>query len=94
MKMKMMIKINDKTKMKHLQLFEAFKKKNISIDDIIECIEHRGVIYVTIIHGLPENDPELPIQPLSVDEAGTVTVDINGILYEVELKNIEKIEWM
>ena len=80
--------------MKYLQLFETFKKKNITIDDIIECIDHGGVIYATIIHGCSDNDPELPRQPLSVDELGTVTVDINGTLYDIELNNIEKIEWM
>lgn len=80
--------------MKYLKLFETFKKKNITIDDLIECIENGGVIYATVIHDLPDNNPELPLEPLSIDEFGTVTVDIEGKLYEVELKNIEKIEWM
>ena len=47
--------------MKYLKLFETFKKKNITIDDLIECIENGGVIYATVIHDLPDNNPELPI---------------------------------
>lgn len=80
--------------MKHLKIFEDFKKKNITIDDIIKCIKFGGVIYATVIHGFPQNNPEEPIQPLSVDEFGTVSVNIEGTTYEVELRNIEKIEWM
>lgn len=80
--------------MKNLLYFESFKVKNITIQDVIECIEKGGVIYATIIHDFPENDPKIPLRPLSVDENGTVTVDANGSIFEVELQNIDKIESM
>lgn len=82
------------TQMKWIKLFEDFKQKNITVDDIITCIQSGGVIYATVINGLPENDPEIPLTPLSVDEEGRVTVDIEGMQHEVELRNIDKIEWM
>jgi hypothetical protein len=80
--------------MKNLLYFESFKVKNITIKDIVECIENGGVIYASIVYNFPDNDPEIPMTPLSIDESGTVTVDIDGRNFEVELKNIEKIEWM
>lgn len=90
----MMMMMNDLKNMKHLKLFEDFKQKNISLDDIITCINRGGVVYATIINGYPDNDPELPMNPLSVDEFGTVTVNISGQNHEIELENIDKIEWM
>jgi hypothetical protein len=80
--------------MKHIKLYEDFKVKNITTDDIVTCIQNGGVIYATVINGYPKNDPEIPLNPLSVDDDGTVTVDIDGQQHEVELKNIDKIEWM
>lgn len=80
--------------MKYIQLFENFKKKNISIDDVIECIRRGGVIYADIVNGYSENNPEIPMVPQSVDENGTVTVSIDSHNYEVELRNIKQIEWM
>lgn len=80
--------------MKYIQFFENFKKKNISIDDVIECIRRGGVIYADIVNGYSENDPEIPMIPQSVDENGTVTVSIDSHNYEVELRNIKQIEWM
>lgn len=79
--------------MKYIQLFEDFKVKNISIEDVTKCIENGGVIFATIVNNYPGNDPEMPLNPLSVDEDGTVTVELEGKNYEVELKNIDKIEW-
>lgn len=80
--------------MRYIRLFEDFKVKNITIEDIVTCIQNGGVIYSTVINNYPENDPELPLTPLSIDDDGTVTVDIDGQNYEVELRNIDKIEWM
>ncbi len=80
--------------MRYIRLFEDFKVKNITIEDIVTCIQNGGVIYSAVINNYPENDSELPLTPLSIDDDGTVTVDIDGQNYEVELRNIDKIEWM
>ena len=79
--------------MKHIKLFEDFKVKNITVEDLVNCIGSGGVIFATIIKDYPDNDPDEPLNPLSVDEEGTVTVELDGNNYEVELKNIERIEW-
>jgi hypothetical protein len=79
--------------MKHIKLFEDFKQKNITTDDVIECINNGGVLYATIIKNFPDNDPEIPLNPVSVDNEGTVTVELDGKNYEVELRHIDKIEW-
>lgn len=83
--------------MRYMKLFEDFKNNNqggdlIKIEDIIDCIKSDGVVYATIIKDFPDNDPEVPLKPTSVDEYGLVTVDYEGVDYEVELKHIEKIE--
>lgn len=80
--------------MKHIKLFEDFKNKNITIDDIVRCIDQGGVIYATIIGNLPDNDPDQPLNPVSVDEDGTTTIELDGDNYEVKLKNIDRIEWV
>lgn len=79
--------------MKYIKLFEDFKVKNITIEDVISCIDNGGVLYATIVKNLPDNDPEEPLNPLSVDEDGLVTIEFDGNDYEVELKNIDKVEW-
>jgi hypothetical protein len=83
--------------MKHIKLYEDFKVNNqggtlITLDDIINCIKNDGVIYATIISDFPDNDPEEPLNPLSVDDDGLVTIEYDGRQYEVKLDNIEKIE--
>ncbi len=77
---------------KHILMFEDFKQKNVTIEDIIKCIEGGGVIYATI-NNFPNNDPEIPLNPLSIDDDGTITVELDGSNHEVELKNVDKIEW-
>ena len=79
--------------MKYLKLFEKFKRKNLTVDDIIKCIDNGGLIYTSIIKDFPEHSPEVPVTPLSVDDEGTTTIEIDGRNYEVELKNIDEIEW-
>lgn len=78
--------------MKYLKLFEDFKVKNITQEDVIACIQKRGKIYATIVKDFPGNDPKEPLNPLSVDEDGLVTVDYDGSEYEVNLNDIERIE--
>lgn len=79
--------------MRYIKLFEDFKIKNISVDDIINCINNGGVLYANIIKNFPDNDPEIPLNPVSVDNEGTVTVELDGNNYEVELRHINKLEW-
>jgi hypothetical protein len=79
--------------MKYIKLFEDFKVKNITIEDVMTCISSGGVLYATIVRNLTNNDPSEPLCPLSVDEDGLVTVEFEGNDYEVELKNIDKVEW-
>jgi hypothetical protein len=79
--------------MRYLKFFEAFKYKNFTIEDIINCIQSNGFIYATIVKDLPDNDPDMTINPMSVDDDGLITVEIDGSEYEVDLKNVEKIEF-
>lgn len=90
--------------MKYLKLFEDFKKNNeegnlITEDDIIKCIKGEGVIYAETIKGLKDTETkdikhkkEDPLKPVSVDEE-TVTVNLNGDTFEVDLENIISIEY-
>lgn len=80
-------------RLRHLGLFEDFKSKNITVDDVVKCIDAGGVVYATVVSGLPGNDPEMPMLPVSVDESGLVTVFVDGTYHEVELRNIDRIEW-
>ena len=84
--------------MRRIKLFEDFKQNNeegtlITIDDIINCIKKRGVIYSTIIKEYPDNDPKDPITPVDIDEDGLITVEIDGNEYYVDLDDVEKIEF-
>ena len=84
--------------MKFIKLFEDFKNNNeegtlITQDDIIKCIKDNGVLYDTIVHDLPDNNPEEPLKPVDIDEDGLVTVEYDGNEYTVDLTDIEKIEY-
>ncbi len=78
--------------MKWIKLFEDFKVKNITQEDIINCIKKGGVIYATIIKNLPDNDPKEPLKPVSIDEDGLVTIEYGGREYEIDIKDVEKVE--
>ena len=80
-------------KFKYIKTFESFKLKNITIDDIIECIDSGGVIYTDIVKNYTKNDPNISVKPLSIDDDGSITVDIDGGTYEVDIKNVNKIEY-
>lgn len=77
----------------HIKLYEDFKKNRISIEDMANCIQNNGVIYTDIVKNYPDNDPNLPIRPLSVDEDGLITVEIDTINYEVDITDVTKIEY-
>lgn len=84
--------------MNRLKSFESFKLNNlestlIKVDDIINCIKSGGYIYTTIVKNYPDNDPKEPIRPLSVDNDGLITVNIDGSEYTVNLEDVEKIEF-
>ena len=78
--------------MKWMKFFEDFKVKNITQEDIIKCIKKSGFIYATIVKEFPDNNPKDPLKPVSIDEDGLITVEYDGKEYEVELKDVEKIE--
>jgi hypothetical protein len=84
--------------MKWLKVYEDFKVNNkgsglITKDDIIECIKSGGVIFSNTVMNYPDNDPESAIVPLSIDEDGLISVDIDGDIYSVDIKNVEKVEF-
>jgi hypothetical protein len=84
---------NKTHKNKYIKMYEDFKQKNITVEDLVQCVEHGGVIYTDIIKNFPGNDPKDPLHAVSVDDDGLVTVEIEGKNYEVEMRNIDKIEY-
>jgi hypothetical protein len=84
--------------MRYLKVYEDFKKNNlegslITIEDVLKCIKSGGVIYATIVKEFADNDPKAPLRPVNIDEDGEVTVEFEGKEYEVNLRNIESIEF-
>lgn len=84
--------------MKRIKLFEDFKQNNqagglITIDDIINCIKEKGVIYTTIIKDYPNNDPRDPITPVDIDKDGLIAVEIDNKEFYIDLTDVEKIEY-
>lgn len=84
--------------MNRIILFEDFVLNNeesslITYDDIVECIKKNGLIYTQIINNYPGNDPEVGIRPLSIDNDGLITVDIDDEVRTVYLENVNKIEY-
>jgi hypothetical protein len=79
--------------MKRIKLFEDFQKSKFSIEEIRKCIIKGGVIYATIINTFPDNDPEEPLEPLSIDDDGDISVNIDGQEHIVKLKNVDKIDY-
>lgn len=79
--------------MKYLNFFETFKYKNFTLEDIRRCIMSKGFIYATIVNNLPDNDPDMALNPMSVDDDGLITVEVDGKEYEVDLENVDKIEF-
>lgn len=89
--------------MRYLKIYEDFKKNNIegsliTTQDIINCINSKGVVYATTIKNFvgingEDNDPKRPLKAVSIDEDGLVTVEFEGKDYEVSLKDIESIEF-
>lgn len=83
--------------MRWLKIFEDFKRNNeegtlITQDDIIKCIKENGLVFATIVHNFPDNDPEVGMRPVDIDEDGLITVEVGGSEYTIDLDDIEKIE--
>lgn len=78
--------------MRYLKLFEDFKVNNISEEDIINCIKKGGNLYSNIVKNLP-NVNEDPLRPVSIDEDGLITIEYDGNEYEVNLRDVKKIEY-
>lgn len=87
------IKSRYKYESKYIIMFENFKVNNITIEDVIECIENGGEVYATIVKSMSKNDPNEPLNPVSVDEDGLVTVEYQGRNYEIDLLDIDRIEF-
>jgi len=79
--------------MKHIKLYEQFKVKNFTVQDVVDCITAGGIIYSEIVKNFPENDPDLPLNPVSVDDDGLITVEVSGKNFELDLKDVKKIEF-
>ena len=79
--------------MKWIKLFEDFKVNNFTLEDVIKCIKGNGVIYATVVKDLPDNDPKEPLRAVSVDDDGLITVEFDGNEYQVDLNDVEKIEY-
>ena len=82
-----------KPKMKFVKLYEDFKQNNITQNDMVKCINAGGVIYAEIVRNFPNHNPDEALNAVSVDDDGLVTVEHEGNNYEVDLKNISKIEY-
>lgn len=74
-----------------LKYFENFNSSKY--DEVIKCIQKGGYITATIVRNFPENDPKIPLNALSIDDDGLITVEYNSKNYEVELKNVETINY-
>ena len=77
--------------MKWVLLYEDFKVKNITEEDIIQCIKDGGKLWAEIVDDFPENDKEEPLDPASIDEEGNITCLYDGKEYNVKLRNVKRI---
>jgi hypothetical protein len=79
--------------MKWIKKFESFSKyKNITVEDIRKAVHSGGKIFATKIKDFPDNNPDLPLTPLSVDDSGLVTVRGDRADFEIQLDQIDKID--
>lgn len=76
----------------YISCFEDFKQKNITVEDIIKCINNDGFIETDIVKGYADKT-ESPIRPVSVDDDGEITVEIDSKTYTVDLEDVKKINY-
>lgn len=74
----------------YIKCFEDFKLKNITVEDIIKCINNDGFIETDIIKDYPGKINE-PVRPISVDNDGEISVEIQSKMYSVDLQDVKKI---
>lgn len=74
----------------YIKCFEDFKQKNITVDDIIKCINSDGFIETEIVKDYPEKIDDL-VRPISIDDDGEITVEIDSKTYLVDLEDVKKI---
>ena len=74
----------------YIKYFEDFKQKNITVDDIIKCINSDGFIETEIVKDYPEKIED-PVRPISIDDDGEITVEIDSKTYLVDLEDVKKI---
>lgn len=74
----------------YLKCFEDFKQKNITVGDIIKCINSDGFIVTDIVKDYIGEINE-PVRPISVDDDGEISVEIDSQIYSVDLQDVKKI---
>lgn len=74
-----------------IKLFDQFEYSRFSEDDIISVIKNGDFIYVKNIKNLPDHEEENPVRPLDIDDDGLITIEVDGKDYEVNLKNVIKL---
>jgi hypothetical protein len=79
--------------MKWLRLFDDFSGSKYKIDDVIRCIQNDGFVYSMIVKELPNNNPKKALKPISVDDDGNITIELDGEMYQVDLKDVDKIDY-
>lgn len=83
--------------MKYLRLFEDFKNNNvegslINREDIISTIKANGYIYSDIVKDLVIGD-DVPLRVIDIDDDSLITIEFEGKLYNVDIKNVTKLEY-
>ncbi len=69
-----------------LKSFEKFEKGKFNAEDV----EKSKGIYATIVKDLPNNNPKKLMKVIEVDpKSNVVTVELDGNIYYVDLKNVE-----
>jgi hypothetical protein len=76
--------------MRWLKLYEEFENSKVTVQNIIDCINNGGKIFATIIKDYPNNNPNDPLIPVSIDDK-TVTVEIDGKHYDIDINNINRV---
>jgi hypothetical protein len=76
--------------MNYLFLYEDFKSGKFRFEDIEKARKSKKSIFTSIVKDKPDHNKDIPLQIINIDE-DEVGVLINGDVYYVDLKDIEKI---
>ncbi|MCK9477494.1 MAG: hypothetical protein M0R46_16380 [Candidatus Muirbacterium halophilum] len=81
----------------YLRLFEDFKNNNvegslINREDIISTIKANGYIYSDIVKDLVISG-DVPLRVIDIDDDSLITIEFEGKLYNVDIKNVTKLEY-